>query len=179
MPLIPMQLVMAAAEVRAREHLRMLKLPVIMQLQDQPLPQPPNTIHNGACAPLQAITFGDALLLCSSSMHPRGPHTLNSLQTCVSGTPAAQTPPYPRDSSPLFCTLRSLTLFYPAKFLVDLLNFSQVIAMAGWLHGVCVGECFFVFPLCGFSLSLFCNYFSHVMYPFVKLCDASARCTCQ
>ena len=32
------------------------------------------------------------------------------------------------------------------------------IAMAGWLHGVCVGECFFVFPLCGFSLALFCNY---------------------
>ena len=30
--------------------------------------------------------------------------------------------------------------------------------MAGLLHGVCVGECFFVFPLCGFSLSLFCNY---------------------
>ena len=30
--------------------------------------------------------------------------------------------------------------------------------MTGWLHGVCVGECFFVFPLCGFSLSLFCNY---------------------
>ena len=30
--------------------------------------------------------------------------------------------------------------------------------MAGWLHGVFVGECLFVFPLCGFSLSLFCNY---------------------
>ena len=30
--------------------------------------------------------------------------------------------------------------------------------MAGWLHGVCVGECLFVFPLCGFSLSLFFNY---------------------
>ena len=30
--------------------------------------------------------------------------------------------------------------------------------MAGWLHGVCVCECFFVFPLCGFSLTLFCNY---------------------
>ena len=26
------------------------------------------------------------------------------------------------------------------------------------MAGVCVGECFFVFPLCGFSLSLFCNY---------------------
>ena len=32
------------------------------------------------------------------------------------------------------------------------------IAMAGWLHGVFVGEWLFVFPLCGFSLSLFCNY---------------------
>ena len=31
-------------------------------------------------------------------------------------------------------------------------------AMAGWLHGVFVGEWLFVFPLCGFSLSLFCNY---------------------
>ena len=30
--------------------------------------------------------------------------------------------------------------------------------MAGWLHGVCVGACRFVSPLCGFSLSLFCNY---------------------
>ena len=30
--------------------------------------------------------------------------------------------------------------------------------MAGWLHGVFVGEWLFVFPLCGFSLSLFCNY---------------------
>ena len=30
--------------------------------------------------------------------------------------------------------------------------------MAGWLHGVFVGEWHFVFPLCGFSLSLFCNY---------------------
>ena len=30
--------------------------------------------------------------------------------------------------------------------------------MAGLLHGVFVGEWLFVFPLCGFSLSLFCNY---------------------
>ena len=65
-----MQLVMVAAQIRAREHLQMLKLAVIMQSQDQPLPQPPNTIHNSACAPFQAITFGDALLLCSSSLHP-------------------------------------------------------------------------------------------------------------
>ena len=65
-----MQLVMAAAQLRAREHLQMLKLPVIMQLQVQPLPQPPNTIHTVACAPFQAITLGDALRLCSSSMHP-------------------------------------------------------------------------------------------------------------
>ena len=46
-PLIRMQLAMAAAQIRAREQLQMLKLPVSMQLQDQPLPQPPNTIHNG------------------------------------------------------------------------------------------------------------------------------------
>ena len=65
-----MQLVMAAAQSRAREHLQMLKLLVIMQLQNQPLPKPPNTIHNVACAPFQAITLGDALLLCSSSMYP-------------------------------------------------------------------------------------------------------------
>ena len=30
--------------------------------------------------------------------------------------------------------------------------------MAGWLHGVFVGEWIFVLPLCGFSLSLFCSY---------------------
>ena len=30
--------------------------------------------------------------------------------------------------------------------------------MAGWLHGLFVGEWLLVFPLCGFSLSLFCNY---------------------
>ena len=36
--------------------------------------------------------------------------------------------------------------------------------MAGWLHGVFVGEWLFVFPLCGFSLSLFCN------------CPATAHC---
>ena len=30
--------------------------------------------------------------------------------------------------------------------------------MAGWLHGVFVGEWLFVFPLCGCSISLFCNY---------------------
>ena len=39
--------------------------------------------------------------------------------------------------------------------------------MAGWLHGVCVGDWLFVFPLCGFSLSLFCNY-SEKMHAFVK-----------
>ena len=32
--------------------------------------------------------------------------------------------------------------------------------MAGWLHGVFVGDWLFVFPLCGFSLSLFCNLWS-------------------
>ena len=30
--------------------------------------------------------------------------------------------------------------------------------MAGWLHEVFVGEWLSVFPLCSFSLSLFCNY---------------------
>ena len=33
--------------------------------------------------------------------------------------------------------------------------------MAGWLHRVFVGDWLFVFPLCGFSLSLFCNYHSN------------------
>ena len=32
------------------------------------------------------------------------------------------------------------------------------IAMAGWLHGIFVGEWLFVFQLFDFSLSLFCNY---------------------
>ena len=31
--------------------------------------------------------------------------------------------------------------------------------MAGWLHGVFVDDWLFVSPLCGFSLSLFCNYY--------------------
>ena len=106
-----MQLVMAAAQIRAREHLQMLKLPVIMQLQDQLLPQPPDTIYNVACAPFQAITFkfGDALLLCSSSLHP-----LWLLITFKSMHRAHQQLKlrHARDVSPSFCTLRSLTVFF-------------------------------------------------------------------
>ena len=45
--------------------------------------------------------------------------------------------------------------------------------MAGWLHGVFVGEWLFVFPLCGFSLSLFCNYVSGAR---VDLCSLCAPC---
>ena len=47
------------------------------------------------------------------------------------------------------------------------------IAMAGWLHGVFVGELLFVFPLCGFSLSLFCKYSQQPPVPVkdVQLCD--------
>ena len=94
----------------------MVKLPVIMQLQDQPLPQPPNTIHNGACATFPAITFGDILLVCSSSMHP-----LIHLITFKPVYRAHQQPKprHTRDLSPSsFCTSCSLTLFDPAKFLV-------------------------------------------------------------
>ena len=119
-----MQSVMAAAQIRAREHLQMLQLPVIMQLQDQPLPQPPNTIHNVACAPFQAIAFGDALLLCSSSLQP-----LWCLSTFKSMHRAHQQLKlrHARDLSPCpFCTSCSLTLFDPAKFLVDSLDFSLV-----------------------------------------------------
>ena len=43
--------------------------------------------------------------------------------------------------------------------------------MAGWLHGVFVGDWLFVFPLCGFSLSLFCNYYLAVHAP-QKFCFA-------
>ena len=32
--------------------------------------------------------------------------------------------------------------------------------MAGWLHGFCVGASGVFSPQCGFSLSLFCNYYS-------------------
>ena len=71
MPLVPIQLVMAAAQMRACEHLQMLELRVIMQLQDQPLPLPPNTIYTlVGCTPFHVITLGDALLVCSSRMHP-------------------------------------------------------------------------------------------------------------
>ena len=121
-----MQLVMAAAQIMARKHLQMLKLPVIMHLQDQPLPQPPNTIHNVASAPFQAITFGDALLLCSSIMTP-----LWHIITFKSMHRAHQQlkTHHARDLSPLspsFCTSCSLTLFFPAKFLVHSLDFSRV-----------------------------------------------------
>ena len=37
--------------------------------------------------------------------------------------------------------------------------------MAGWLHGVFVGDWLFVFPLCGFSLLLFCNYYIILAVP--------------
>ena len=54
--------------------------------------------------------------------------------------------------------------------------------MAGWLHGVFVGDWLFVFPLCGFSLSLFCNYiklgqsklFARVCASVQFICGASA-----
>ena len=46
--------------------------------------------------------------------------------------------------------------------------------MAGWLHGVFVGDWLFVFPLCGFSLSLFCN---HV--PTTHLIHGRPRATAQ
>ena len=52
--------------------------------------------------------------------------------------------------------------------------------MAGWLHGVCVGECVFVFPLCGFSLSLFCNYLSRTFHPLdrnLSTPETSTLCT--
>ena len=40
--------------------------------------------------------------------------------------------------------------------------------MAGWLRGVSVGEWLFVLPLCGFSLSLFCNYYV-LLLPFTRV----------
>ena len=39
--------------------------------------------------------------------------------------------------------------------------------MPGWLHGVFVGDWLFVFPLRGFSISLFCNYCPHL-----DICDS-------
>ena len=54
------------------------------------------------------------------------------------------------------------------------------IAMAGWLHGVFVGEWLFVFPLCGFSLSLFCNYHSTIsslLRPVRVLVDDCRTCS--
>ena len=118
-----MQLVMAAAQSRAREHLQMLILPESMQLQDKPLPQPPNTIHNVACAPFQVVTFGDALLLCFSSLHPLWHFTtFKSMHRAHQQLKLR----HARDLSPASCTSCSLTLFDSAKFLVDSLDFSQV-----------------------------------------------------
>ena len=42
---------------------------------------------------------------------------------------------------------------------MDIYSYNDFVTYAGFLHGVCVGACCFVSPLCGFSLSLFCNYF--------------------
>ena len=54
--------------------------------------------------------------------------------------------------------------------------------MAGWLHGVFVGDWLFVFPLCGFSLSLFCNYFGstppHMSLAFQALLYLRGTVTC-
>ena len=52
--------------------------------------------------------------------------------------------------------------------------------MAGWLHGVFVGDWLFVFPLCGFSLSLFCNYICQGLTYTRRIstmkCPTSTRC---
>ena len=98
----------------------MLKLPV---MQIQPLPQPPNKIHNAVCAPFQAITLGDALLMCSSRMQPLRLWHLITFKSVHRAHKQLAQPRHTLDLSPSFCTLRSLTLFDPAKFLVD---FSQV-----------------------------------------------------
>ena len=46
--------------------------------------------------------------------------------------------------------------------------------MAGWLHGDFVGEWLFVFPLCGFSLSLFCNHTTAMAPPVHRAPQLSA-----
>ena len=55
--------------------------------------------------------------------------------------------------------------------------------MAGWLHGGFVDDWLFVFPLCGFSLSLFCNYHVHVsVQPFhavLTYVREVSTCTCK
>ena len=51
-----------------------------------------------------------------------------------------------------------------------------------WLHGVFVGDWLFVFPLCGFSLSLFCNSVIHMwIYIDIQLfhCDRWTRQCCE
>ena len=45
--------------------------------------------------------------------------------------------------------------------------------MAGWLHGVFVGDWLFVFPLCGISLSLFCNYPMHAIESTPTMADGT------
>ena len=66
-----------------------------------------------------------------------------------------------------FCTMPSLAMpLFPLHVVHHSMHCrstvqrtSWYVAMAGWLHGVFVVDWLFVFPLCGFSLSLFCNYF--------------------
>ena len=47
----------------------------------------------------------------------------------------------------------------PVVSLIKTADLITVVPHFETLHGVFVGEWLFVFPLCGFSLSLFCNYF--------------------
>ena len=56
--------------------------------------------------------------------------------------------------------------------------------MDGWWHGVCVSACWFVpldwlfvFPLCGFSLSLFCNYFNKTIQE-KRITPLLSTCVC-
>ena len=63
--------------------------------------------------------------MCCSRMHP--PWHLITFK-CVHRAHQQFTPRHARDRdlSPSFCTPRSLTLFDPAKFPVDLMDFSQL-----------------------------------------------------
>ena len=69
-PLIPVQSVMAAAQMTAHECLpvRMLKLlAVIIRVQEQPLPQPSISIHYAVCAANQLIQVSGEVTKASES----------------------------------------------------------------------------------------------------------------
>ena len=92
------------------------------------------------------------------SMHPHKPHA--TTRRC---TEKARR--YKEDWSIPRCNCNLARFF----FVTTIYKYKCTYCWAGWLHGVFVGDWLFVFPLCGFSLSLFCNYVQLGSTPYYAL----------